>query len=464
MKRLSHLTFGFLALFLLAFVATAAPARAAGGMEVIRDQEIEQDLRTFCRPIFDQAGVSPEAVRFILISQNELNAFVAGGQNIFIFTGLILATDNPAELVGVVAHETGHIAHGDLFRMKEEIRNVSLETLLMSVLGIAAAAGASSGDAGAAVLSGASTYGLRDILRHSRAAESAADQAGVRFLEESHLPVSGFLSFMEKLKDQELLPESQQSQYVQTHPLTQDRINFLENMVAQSGAQNYQTPAAWTDMHARMKAKLLGYLFPDRMLQDKGTSIASQYGRVIATYRQGRADAALNMLDPLLKAEPKNPYFYELRGQILFEHARVDDAVAAYAKAVSYAPSAGLIRSAYGHALLESKTDTTARTAEAVRQFETALQTETRDPSIHRFLAIAYGKQGNEGASRLHMAEEALMQNKLEFAVRNAKLAKAALSKNSAGWQRADDILDTAFKARKDQKKDGRGGGDDDTP
>jgi len=461
MKRLSHLTFGLLALFLLALVATAAPARAAGGgMEVIRDQEIETDLRTFCRPIFEQAGVSPEAVRFILINQNELNAFVAGGQNIFIYTGLMLATDNPAELVGVVAHETGHIAHGDLFRMKEEIRNVSFETLLMSVLGIAAAAGASSGDAGAAVLSGAATYGQRDILRHSRAAESAADQAGVRFLQESHLPVSGFLSFMEKLKDQELLPESQQSQYVQTHPLTQDRINFLENMVAQSTG-HYETPAAWTEMHARMKAKLQGYLFPDRMLQDKGTSVASQYGRAIANYRQGRADAALAQLDPLIKAEPKNPYFYELRGQILFEHARVDDAVAAYAKAVSFAPSSGLIRAAYGHALLESKIDTTAKTAEAVRQFETALQTETRDPSIHRFLATAYGRQGNDGASHLHLAEEALMQNKLDFAVRNAKLAKAALSKNSAGWQRADDILDTAFKARKEQDKNGRRGGDD---
>ncbi len=447
----------FITALIFSLLASAASAEAAGGMSILRDEETESDLRTFCRPIFQQAGVSPEAVRFVLVDQNDLNAFVAGGQNIFIYSGLILETSNPEELLGVVAHETGHIAHGDLFRMKEEIRDATVQTILMSLLGLAGAAASGSSDAAAAVLSGAGTYGTRVILRHNRMAETAADQAGVRFLEDSHLPITGFLSFMEKLKNQELLPESQQSEYVQTHPLTQDRVNFLENMVAQAKGSDAHVPPAWVEMHARLKAKLMGYLFPDRALADKGTSIASQYGRAVATYRLGRSDAALAQLEPLIKAEPQNPYFYELKGQILFEHAKVDDAVAAYAKAAQYAPRSGLIRTAYGHALLESKTNEKANTAEAIRQFEASLQTEKKEPAIHRYLAIAYGKQGNQPEAQLHLAEESLMQGKFDFAFRQAKLARQGLPKNSTGWLRADDILDAAIRARKDKDKHDHG-------
>ena len=441
-------------LFGCALVTCLAAPAVAGG--VIRDEEIEQDLKTFMRPVFREAGVSPSSVRFIILENPEMNAFVAGGQNIFLHTGLILETRNVAELIGVCAHETGHIAHGDLIRSRTVAENISVEALVAEVLGIVAAVGARSGDAAAAVTSATGSIAQRAFLTHSREQETAADQAGVSFLQAAGLPITGFLSFMQKLSSQELLPDSAQSEYVRTHPLTQDRVNYLANVVEQE-RNHHAAPEAWEEMHARIKAKLLGYLFPDQALLDKGTSVASQYGRAIAWYRKGELQKALAQLDPLIAAQPKDPYFYELKGQILFENGKIDAALPAYAKAVEFAPQSGLIRAAYGHALLESTTDAQAHEAEAIKQLEASLDTEALQPETHHQLAIAYGKQGKEGISRLHLAEEGLLENKPEFAITEAKLAQQALPKGTPAALRASDILDLAKKNAKKMKDHEKG-------
>ena len=429
-------------------LSACGTAHAAG---VIRDEEIEQDLKTFMRPIFREAGVSPSSVRFIILENPELNAFVAGGQNIFLHTGLILETTSVDELIGVCAHETGHIAHGDLIRARTAAENISVESLVAEVLGIAVAIGAHSGDAAAAVTSATGSIGMRAFLTHSREQETAADQAGISFLQGAKLPIDGFLSFMKKLANQELLPDSAQSEYVRTHPLTQDRVNYVQNVYDQERV-HHTAPAEWQEMHARMKSKLMGYLFPDRALQDQGASVASRYGRAIAWYRKGEMKKALDALDPLIAQEPRDPYFLELKGQILFENGKIEEALPLYAKAVDFAPQSGLIRAAYGHALLESKIDPQKREAEAVRQLETSLQSEPLQPETHHMLAIAYGKQGQEGVSRLHLAEEGLLENKPEFAITEAKLAQASLPKGSPGQLRASDILDLARKNAKKMK------------
>ncbi|HYD19441.1 MAG TPA: M48 family metalloprotease [Patescibacteria group bacterium] len=440
----------FIALALLALVFTAAPAQGAG-LGVIRDEETEQTLRIFSKPVFDQAGLSANAVRFILIDRNELNAFVAGGQNIFVFTGLILRTQDPGELFGVIAHETGHIANGDLIRMRAEVEDMSFQVMAATLLGIAVGAASGSAQAGAAVISAAGSVGQRALLRHSRVQETAADQSAVAYLKGARLPIGGLASFMRKLEDQELLPESQQAEYVRTHPLTRDRVAYLEAAAKQFNGD--AMPPQWAELHARMVAKLKGYLFPDQALQDKGNSVAARYGRAIALYRKGKIEEALALLEPLIKAEPQNPYFYEAKGQMLFERGRMEESLAPYAKAVQLAPRSGLIRSAYGHALLESGSDPKRYTA-AIAQFQLALQTEPKDIKTHHFLAISYGKQGQEGMSRLHLAEEQLLRGKMDYAIREAQLAQASLPKNSASWLRASDILDAAKRKRKEEKKD----------
>lgn len=443
----------FMAALLLALTASA-PAQAQTGGGLIRDEEIERTLKTFSSPIFSQAGLSPASVRFALVQRNDLNAFVAGGQNIFLFTGLILRTDGPEELIGVIAHETGHIANGDLIRMKNEMEDMSLQVMVATILGIAVAAGTGRSDAGIAVSSAAGSIGERSLLRHSRMQEVAADESGISYLLGARLPVSGSLSFMEKLKDQELLPETVQAEYVRTHPLTRDRVSFLESAAAKAAKRNYAVPEEWREMHRRMVAKLKGFIFPDQALLDKGDSVAARYGRSIALYRKGNVDGALALLDPLIKAEPKNAWFHELKGQMLFEHGRVEQAIPAYAKAAELAPDSGLILAAYGHALVESKVDAQRRQALAVAQFQKALRAEPQDIKTHHFLGVAYGKQGKEGLSRLHLAEEHLLRGKPELAIREAHLAQAALPKNSPSWLRASDILDAAKRKKKDKKGD----------
>lgn len=440
----------------LVLTSVSAPARA-DTMGLIRDEEIEQTLRSFSAPVLIQAGLTPASVRFVLVNRNDINAFVAGGQNIFLFTGLILRTANPEELVGVIAHETGHIANGDLIRIKTEAKNISIQVMAAILLGMAAAAGTGTGEVGAAVMSAAGSVGERQMLRHSRMQETAADQSGVAYLMAAQLPVDGMKTFMQKLQDQELLPESQQNEYVRTHPLTSDRVSYLEGAAERAAKRNYTVPDGWREKHQRIVAKLKGFLFPDQALSDKGTDVAARYGRVIGLYRKGRLDEAQKQLAPLIKEEPKNPYFHELAGQMLFEHGRIQESLAPYAKAAELAPRSGLIRTAYGHALMESKPDAkqvAGRLEEAVRQFQLALRTEPQNIQTHHLLAMAYGKQGKNGLSRLHLAEEQLLKGKTDYAIREAKLAQAALPKNSASWIRAADILEAARRDKKNKKKD----------
>lgn len=435
-------------LFLCFCLGLAAPA-SAQSMKLIRDEEIEQILRDFSRPVFEQAGLSPSAVRIVLIEDSTLNAFVAGGQNIFFHTGLILQTKTAAELVGVIAHESGHIASGHLARMQGEVDNANLQALLANLLGFAVAIGSGSGEAGVAINSAAQNFALRGLLRHSRIQESAADQAGVRYLQGAGLPVEGFLSFMELLAGQELLPESQQSEYVRTHPVSQDRVDFLRNVTEQQSSRG-KTPASWDEKLALMQAKLTGFIYPDRALLKKGDGFAERYGRAIAHYRKGNIPLALKEIDTLITDHPDNAYLHELKGQVLFENGRVNEALEPYARAVERAPRSGLIAAAYGHALLEAKP---SKPEQAVRQFERALSIEPKMSRSHHLLAIAYGKLGREGMSRLHLAEEDLLQGKLGDARTEANLALNALPAGSASRLRALDILANIEQAEKRAKK-----------
>lgn len=425
----------------------AAPARA--DMNVIRDDETEAVLRSFAIPIWQQAGLSPSTVRIIMINDNALNAFVAGGQNIFINTGLLLQVKNPAELIGVIAHESGHIACGHLARMASAMEDRSLQAMIGQLIGIAVAIGAKAGDAGMAISAASQTAALRGILSHSRAQESAADEAGVRFLEGAGLPVGGFLSFMQQLESQELLPESQQSEYVRTHPLSQDRVDFLQHAL-DSEAKDGKTPPEWDGKLKRIQAKLQGYLFPERALLSRGDDTDTLYGRSIALERRGDFGQALPIVDRLIAAEPANPYFQELKGQMLYESGRVNDALGPYAKAVAGAPKAALIATAYGQALLEAKPP---QLDAAVAQFTRSLQIEPKSSGTHYLLALAYGRQGQEGLSRLHLAEQALLQGKYDNARTEANLALNALPPKGASRQRALDILDAA-QSGADRKKD----------
>ncbi len=428
----------------IVFAALLAMTTNANAQTIIRDMEIEQALKLWATPVIEAANLSPDGVNFILIQDPAVNAFVAGGPNIFIFTGLIEKSDNPQEIIGVISHELGHITGGHLIRGRNAMENASYESLVGTLLGIGAAVLTGEGGLGAAISAGSQSSAIGRYLAFSRVQESSADQAAINFLEDAQMNPTGLVTFMEKLENQELLPASQQSEYIRTHPLTRDRISALEEGRKHSPYKDKATPALWTEQHKRIVAKLKAFISPERVAwdySDKDHSIAADYARAIASYRQNKVDEALTRIDALIKTEPDNPYFFELKGQMLLEFGQINEAIIAYKKSVSLTNEAPLIQISYAHALIESHDNQDANLNEAIKQLKKAYRVEPRSIKLQRLLATAYGKQGHEALAQLHLAEEAFLKNDMAYAKRRAEIASKGLEEGSADWIRAQDLI-----------------------
>jgi len=432
----------FLAVFLS--LQQSSQAQSRNSTAVIRDSEIEGYFREWSAPLLQSAQIPPGGVNVILVQSNALNAFVAGGANIFFYTGLIEKTEGPGELMGVFAHELGHIAGGHLISTRDAWERASYESILGTVIGIGAAVLSGNGGAASAIISGSQSVAGRKFLAHSRVNESSADQAALSYFEAAKYNPAGLGSFLEKLQDQELLPTSKQSEYVRTHPLTRNRVDAVNNRAEKSPYVDAEFPAEWVDQHARMLAKLKGFISPGRVAwdyDDRDTSIPAEYARSIAAYRENRIDDALNGIDALIAREPNNPYFQELKGQMLVDFSRVEDGLPPYRKAIELKPQEALFRIAYAHALIESD-GTSARLNEAVQQLQRAAKQETRSTRIHRLLATAHGRLGDENLAKIHLAEEAVLQRRLPYAKRLAQAVLSDEAPQSSTWMKARDLLD----------------------
>lgn len=456
-------TFPLLASALLGwavFFTLLAPAPAAA-QTVIRDAEIESYMAEWFAPVFAAANMQPDQVKIIIVQDPMVNAFVAGGANIFFYTGLLEKTEGPGELIGVMAHELGHVAGGHLIRSREVMENASYESIIGAIVGVGAAI--LSGNAGAASTIGAASNSMatRKFLSYSRAFESSADQFALSTLEKAAINPAGLGTFLEKLEDQELLPASQQSEYVRTHPLTHDRIESIEAGTARSAYAHASYPEKWVEQHARMKAKLLAFISPQQVAwtyDDRDHSIPAQIARAVAAYRTNDVANALKLADQLIAAEPDNPYFHELKGQMLMDFGRVPESLPSYQKAASLLPANGLIRTALGHAQVETAGNDPAKLQKAIDNLETALKSEPRSTRIHRLLATAYGRMGDDPNARLHLAEEALLQRKMDYARSQVEAALKGLKEGSRGWLRAKDMISFLDA----QKKGGKSADSDD--
>ena len=431
-------------LLLISLLAlTGGPAARAREerLSFIRDAETEQLIRSYAVPIFKAAGLDADAVRVFLVNHNEINAFVAGGQNLFLFTGLILATDTPNQLRGVIAHETGHIAGGHLARLDAQMNSLSVPMILSYVLGAAAMVGGA-GQAGIAILAGGGHIGQRNMLQFTRTQEAAADQAGVSFLERAHESGRGMLEVFEKLSGQELAARNIDP-YVLDHPLSTQRIAALQERVDASPYRDVKDPPVLQARHDIMKAKLYGFLKEPMVtlrkypLSDK--SIAARYARAVAYHRGAQHDAAMREMDSLLTEKPDDPFFWELKGQILFESGRVREAIAPFQKALDLAPEIPLLRVNVAQAMIA--TEDPGLSKPAIAQLEVALQTERENPFAWRQLAMAYGQGGNEALASLATAEGQLLTGHLSEAKFHAQRASRLLPKDSPDWLRASDIL-----------------------
>lgn len=429
------------AVFLIAWSSDVF-AQTRGGA-IIRDTEIEAIINEWSAPILHAAGIGSGGVNVVLVQNNELNAFVAGGANIFLYTGLIQRTENPEELIGVFAHELGHITGGHLIRGRDALERASYESILGTIIGVGAAI-LGGGNAAAGAVSAGQGLAAANYLAHSRVQESSADQAALSFFEKAGINPKGLGSFLEKLESEELLPASQQSEYIRTHPLTANRIEALHRRSKESAHAEKDVPAAWLEQHARMKAKLIGFINPGRVQWDydvKDQSVSARYAHAIAAYRLNRTDDALNLIDGLIAQEPENPYFHELKGQMLVEFGRVQEALPSYRQAIEILPDAALIRTALAHALIESSPKNKTTTREAINHLERAVQKERRSSRIYRLLATAHGRLGREDIAKLYLAEEAVLQRRYGYARRQANFALQSLPKSSGEYIRARDIL-----------------------
>ncbi|MDX1975820.1 MAG: M48 family metalloprotease [Rickettsiales bacterium] len=430
-------------------ISLAQPAFAA---TIIRDAEIESSLRRYADPIFEVAGLKPSAVKLFIIQEDTINAFVAGGSNMFINTGLILACETPDMLLGVIAHETGHIAGGHLAKGTEKLKNAQLGAIMTFVLG--AVAGVASQDAGAAaaVITGGQNTLQRNLLAFTRTNEEAADQSALSSLEKLKISASGMLKVFSVLQRNERQHPGSRDPYLLTHPLSSSRIQNVRDSMNRSNTPEGTYPADLLPLHQRMLAKLYGFIeSPERTLQHyplSDKSVPARMARAIAYYKMPDLNRSLKEMDALLIEAPEDPYLNELKGQILFENGKVTEALNYYEKAIKYVPNNSLILTDLGKVELAQKPPLLTS---AIAHLERATQLDNSNGTAWRFLATAYGKSGNLALSALALAEEALLQNNPKAALVQVEQALKTLPEQSPANRRASDIKAHALDMQKMQ-------------
>ena len=438
-----RLLFLFFVLFVFFQLHTLTETKA---QKLIRDAEIEQVIRTIAQPILRAANIDPQSVSFILIQDSSVNAFVSAGSHIFIHTGLIEAIDDPGELMGVLAHEIGHITGGHLISRKAFGQKSVAQALIGSLLSIGAAVALQRPEIGIAGLITSPGIARNQLFAYSRIQEASADQAALRFLERAKLPACGMLSFLEKLQDQELLPKTYQSQYLRTHPLIRERIRVIRNHRQSAQCSESVLPEVIIEATRRIRAKLIGFLNPSQALlryTSDDPSAHARYGRAIAFYRQGSITQALTLFDSLIDQEPENPFFYEMKGQILRENGRIQEAIQPYEQAVAYAPKVPLLRIALAQVLLEMDDDTLLDSAishltKAQQQLVVAQDIQT--PFLWRLLATAYGRKKLNGLMHYALTEENFLLGNTQATLLQARYAAQLLPQGSPSWIRVQDI------------------------
>lgn len=432
---------GVVAAAALAGVALSTPAPAEA-QSIIRDTEVEAIIREWSDPVLDAMGLVPDDVTILLINDPTLNAFATRGQIMGFHTGLILETDNPGQLLGVIAHEAGHIKNRHTLR--DGAQNAGMQPFLVSMALGALAIAAGAPDAGAALLGSSGYFGTIGALQYMQSQEGEADLTGAQALDRAGLSARGLIEFFEEFRAQEVFSDQRRYPYFRSHPLSSQRIENLRRPVA--AMRNYDVPDSevWIAQHALMLAKIDAFLNPPnqvlRTYRESDTSLPARYARAIAWYRQGHTDRAVAAVDALIEEDPENPYYWELKGQILFEAGSPADAVPAHRRAVELMPQdAPLLRINLAHALIETNDEEVL--PQAITELRRASIDEPNNPMAWRLMSQAYGTLGMDGEARLASAEFHYAVGQRQRATEFALRARDMLDPGSVEWRRAVDIV-----------------------
>lgn len=436
-----------------ATLASPPPAQAQSpGRILIRDAEIEALLRDYSMPVLGAAKLRTGFIKVAIIGDRSFNAFVADGQKIFVNAGALIDAKTPNELIGVLAHETGHLAGGHLARLRQEVGTAQMLAIAGMLLGGAAVAGAAAsggrvGNAGtgaAGIFTGTQELVRRNLLSYQRGEEQAADRAALNYLAATQQSPKGMLTTFKRFADNALFTTRSMDPYLLSHPLPQERIANLEDTAKKSPYYEKKDSPALQARHDLMRAKLIGFMErPEtvaRAYPPYDNSAAARYARAISNHRNARTSEALRMMDELLREQPGNPYFWELKGQMLLESGRARESIPILRKAVSMAPSAGLIQILLGHALVS--TEDAKLMDEAIRVLSGAAVREPEAPEAYRHLSTAYARKNNIAMAEVSAAQYFFNSGQYQEARQQADRAKNKLPVGSPSWLKAEQILD----------------------
>ena len=430
---------------------SSAQPPSGRGLPIIRDAEIEQLLRDYMAPILKTAGLAQQNIQIVIIQNRAFNAFVMDGRRIFINVGALLDAKTPNEVIGVLAHETGHLSGGHLAKLRRELANAQTALVIGMLLGLGAAvAGATTGagrggglsQAGVATLSASPGLVQRTLLGYVRSQEEIADRSAVRFLTAIQQSPKGMHDTFQRFAQQTLFISQGADPYLMSHPMPRERVEALTQLAKASPYWDTKDPPELQERHDLMRAKLSGFLDkPDAVARRyplSDTSLAARYARAISAYRFSEIRGALAQIDSLIQTRPNDPYFHELRGQALLENGRPLEAIASLRKAASLAPNAILIRIMLGQALVAANDPKLGD--EAVKILRAAVAREPEAADGYRQLAMVYGRKGDYAQADLASAQAAFAAGEIKTARELAGRARNRFPTGSPGWVKSDDI------------------------
>ena len=432
-----------------------ASAQDFGKGAVLDDTEIGNTLRAYARPILIAGGIPPESISIHMIVDDSLNAFVTSGNRMFIHTGLMLKTKNSSEILGVMAHEIGHIAGGHAVTNSDGMARAGTMSMLALLLGVAAGVASGNPDAGIAVMLGGQQVALSQLLSFSRSVESSADQFALRALEETKQSAQGLYNFFDLLSGQEMLISASQDPYMRTHPLTRDRMATIRAALERSQYSAVLPSSDFERQHRRMIAKLFAFLKPQistlQRYPESDSSIEGRYARSIAYYRRGQFDKSLPLVESLINDEPNDPYFWQIKGDMLLSKSDIDGAVIAYRNALRFLPDAPEILVAMAHAMTQRQSSEYANEAQAA--LRRALTIDPENPGAWDMLARSYAYDDNPGMSAYASAERAILIGQFANVKRFTAEAEKYIEEDTPTWFRLQDIKIAAENYRQDMKR-----------
>jgi predicted Zn-dependent protease len=417
---------------------------------VLRDTESEQLLRDYTRPILRAAGMEKQNIQMVIINDSTFNAFVADGRRIFVNYGAMMQSETPNQIIGVLAHETGHLAGGHLSKLRERLAEAQTQMIIAMLLGAGALVAGSRGggnsglsNAGAAAMSAPAEVIQRTLLSYVRQQEENADRAGVKFLTATGQSPRGMYETFKRFTDESLFAARGSDPYVQSHPMPAERVRALEELARSSPYWDKKDDAALQMRHDMVRAKISAFMERQdtvyRRYPLSNTSMPARYAHAITTYLHGDLRNALAQIDSLIQVQPNNPYFHELRGQALLEGGKPAEAIAPLRKAVQLSGNSPLIEMLLGQALVAS--DNKALTDEAIAILRAAVARETEAPLGYTQLAMAYGRKGDYAQADLASAQAAYLRGDNKTARDLASRAKTRFAIGTPGWVKADDIV-----------------------